>query len=239
VLINHPTALRAREPDNLVDEVPVDPAAASVTVTLTPTTTFIGVLIIKAVLNAIPNQVSEDALGSQGPIGATGPMGPVGPQGPSGAGLVTTIIDNTLFTSAGAVVVPADDTRPTAAEGISFNAFNYTAQAVGNVVDIEVNLNMGSTGSHQGVLYLCIDGSDAVAATWVRLGLAAGVFLALEFPMILKASYVAVDLLPHAFDVRVGASGVFVFYINGDADTAARLYGGAASSIITITERTP
>jgi hypothetical protein len=153
--------------------------------------------------------------------------------------IVTTLTDDTLFSTAGSPVVPADDTKPTATEGVSYISLVYTAAAIGNIIDVEASITAGSSAATHGAFWLSVDGADALSTSFALFGVVAGAFLSLSLPLTVRASIVAADLAPHTFDFRIGGSGGFTIFVNGNPDTGARLYGGSSKSIVTVTERPP
>jgi hypothetical protein len=147
---------------------------------------------------------------------------------------VVNYIDGEVDTSA--TLIPYDDNIPQNDEGEEWKTLEITPSASGNKLKIDVSLMISApTGGDRFIAALFQDdGLDAVAVQCGSQGSSTG---GMPNPLSLTHYMAAVSTDPTTFKVRYGAQDAGPVTINGAG--GSRLFGGVASSSITITEIGP
>jgi len=173
------------------------------------------------------------------PHGATGEvltiLGGANPAwvAPSGGGVIVQVVHVTDVTKkTGTTTVPLDDTIPTNTEGDEYMTLAITPTDAANILQIEAfaHINPNVINFLVGSLF-----QDAVAAALVTAVETAAA--AYYTQLVIQHEMVAGTTSATTFKLRVGGTNAGTLTFNGQA--GARQFGGALTSWMRITERTP
>lgn len=130
----------------------------------------------------------------------------------------------------GTTIIPFDDTIPQQSEGVEGMTITYTPKSATNILVVEVEMMVGTTGNGQRIGTLFRDATaDAAAAKSTYVGNWADPVV-----ITLRQSFVAGSTAATTFKARFGCEIAGTFYMNGGA--GGRRFGTAAKSSIKVTE---
>lgn len=135
--------------------------------------------------------------------------------------------------ASGTTTIPYDDTIPQNTEGNQFLTVTITPTSATNILVIESIVYLSFSGVNRAISALFQDSTANALA--VAFG---GVVDATDFmeEVSLRWKMVAGTTSATTFKIRAGGNGAATCYINGDAATGARKFGGAMASHIIVTE---
>jgi hypothetical protein len=128
--------------------------------------------------------------------------------------------------------IPKDDTLPQYTEGAEvLSSGAYTAKAVGNIIEIDVILNVGVAGTNFYCLALFVDAGvaspNAIKTSFSYITVNAG------GQVVLKHIFVVADTNPHTYTARFGGASSDTWNLN-EIDSAD--YGDKGSCVLTLRE---
>jgi len=145
--------------------------------------------------------------------------------------LAQIVSSSTGETGSGTAVIPNDDTIPQNTEGVQVLTASITPTNAASTLEVEVTLQVASTGAWLNGCLFRDSGASAVA-----MGSAFGSTGNAIYPITFTYLVSAGSTASTTFNVRLG-SNAGTYYINGNS--SGRRYGGVLSSSITIKEYLP
>ena len=131
--------------------------------------------------------------------------------------------------------MPIDDTIPQITEGFEVITCAITPKSATNLLVIQANVDIGyGTVAYSGGMALFQDTTAGALAgvAWPRVDIYLG-------PRALVYKMVAGTTSETTFKIRVGPAGAATVYINSVPGDTGRVFGGVASTTLTIFEYTP
>jgi hypothetical protein len=143
---------------------------------------------------------------------------------------IQTVLTRTSTLQSVTTTIPQDNTIPTSSEGTELTGLttSFTPKKIGNIIIVTVNLFFGTSANVSAAAAL-FKNSDAAAIA------AAGQISNITVSSMMfhhKETVTSLDAI--SFKVRMGPTSAATVYLNGVA--GAQLFGGVASSSITIEE---
>jgi len=135
----------------------------------------------------------------------------------------------------GSTIMPIDDTIPQITEGFEVITCAITPKSATNLLVIQANVDIGyATAGWGGGIALFQDTTAGALAgvAWGRVDIQAG-------PRLLVHKMVAGTTSETTFKIRVGLADAATAYINSVPGATGRVFGGVASTTLTIFEYTP
>lgn len=148
--------------------------------------------------------------------------------------LLQQIVSSSSAYSTGTGQIPFDNTKPQNTEGIEYLTATITPSNSSNILLIEADVIVGVLPGGTVVIGALFQdsGANAIAATAETLSNADYSILNVTLRYRMTAGTTSAT----TFKVRIGTSSSTTMYFNGDPSTAAGIFNGACSSILTVTE---